>query len=164
MESIMKPIVAGLLVSAMLGGITAAGERPVSTLTITTSGRTAESLSEAKDLAVKFWLQQLALSALYRNSFDDGSSADWERATSSPSRIHCLYPPNTRIALPERQLLTFEEIVVPIPQNGYPDFIYVKHGESISRLAKYDPWLYWRLKVEVGVADKIPEAIARALF
>jgi hypothetical protein len=160
----MKSIVVGLLVSAMLGGLSAAGERAGSTLIVTISGRGAESPAEPKDLTVKFWLQQLALSALYRNNFSGASSTDWERATSSPSNIHCLYPPNTHIALPERQLLAFEEIVVPMPEDGYPDFIYVKHGESFSRLAKYDPWLYWKLKVEVGIADKIPETIGRALF
>jgi hypothetical protein len=164
MEAIMKPIVAGLLVSAMLGGFAAAGERPGSTLTVTVSGRAAESLAEPKDLTVKFWLQQLALSALYRNNFSGAGSADWERATNTPSNIHCSYPSNTHIALPERQLLAFEQIVVPIPEDGYPNFIYVKHGESVSRLASYDPWLYWKLKVEVGIADKIPETVARALF
>ena len=160
----MKPIVAGLLVSAILGGFSAARENPGSTLTVTISGQTAETLAEPKDLRVKFWLQQLALSALYRNNFNAASSADWERATNSPSKIHCSYPPNTHIAIPERQLLAFEEIVVPIPEKGYPAFMYVKHGESFSRLASYDPWLYWQLKVEVGIVDKIPETIARALF
>jgi hypothetical protein len=164
MELIMKPIVLGLMALALLGGLSTAGESPGSTLTVTTSGRTAESLTDSKDLAVKFWIQQLALSALYRNNFIAASSQDWEAATKSPSKIHCLYPANTRIALPERELLTFEEILVPIPESGYPDFIYVKHGESFSRLAKYDPWIYWRLKVEIGVADKIPETMARALF
>jgi hypothetical protein len=164
MERIMKPIVVGLLVSALLGGLAVAGERRDSTLTVTTSGRNAESFSDSKDLAVKFWLQQLALSALYRNDVEGASSADWERAANSSSKIHCLYPANTHIALPERQLLTFEEIVAPIPEKGYPDFIYIRHGESFSRLAKYDPWLFWKLKVEVGIADKVPETIARALF
>ena len=160
----MRPIVAGLMVSAMLGGFSVAGARDGSTLTVTISGRAVESLAERKDLAVKFWLQQLALSALYRNNFSGASSADWERATNSPTKIHCSYPSNTYIALPERQLLAFEEIVVPIPDHGHPDFIYVRHGESFSRLAKYDPWLYWKLKVEVEIADKIPETIDRALF
>jgi hypothetical protein len=164
MEPIMKPMVLGLMVSALLSGLSVAGESPGSTLTVTTSGQVAKSLIDSKDLAVKFWLQQLALSALYRNNFDAATSQDWEQATESPSRIHCLYPANTRIALPERELLSFEEILVPIPESGYPDFIYVKHGESFSRLAKYDPWIYWRLKVEVGLADKIPETIPRALF
>lgn len=160
----MKPIAVGLMVSALLGGSAAAGELPDSTLTVTTSGWNTESSNDSKDLAARFWLQQLALSALYRNDVGSASAADWERAANFPSRIHCSYPANTHIALPERQLLTFEEIVVPIPEQGYPDFIYLKHGESYSRLAKYDPWLFWKLKLEVGIADKIPETIARALF
>lgn len=90
---------------------------------------------------MKFWLQQLALSALYRNVVDTASSSDWERAINSSYKIRCLYPANTHIGLPERQLLTFEEIVVPIPETGLPAFIYLKHGESFLRLAKYDPWL-----------------------
>ena len=160
----MKPIVLGFLVSAMLSGIAAAGEHSDSTLTVTISGQNAESFAGSKGLAVKFWIQQLALSALYRNDVESASASDWERAAKSPSKIHCSYPANSHMALPERQLLTFEEIVVPIPERGYPDFIYLKHGESYSRLAKYDPWLFWKLKVEVGIADKVPETIDRALF
>src|SRR5690349_15870631 len=134
MEPIMKPIVVGLLVSALLCGSAVSGERPASTLTVTTAGQTAGSFVESKDLAVKFWLQQLALSALYRNVVDTASSADWERAMNSPYKIHCLYPANTHIGLPERQLLTFDEIVAPIPETGFPAFIYLKHGESFLRL------------------------------
>ena len=50
----MRPIVAGLMVSAMLGGFSVAGARDVATLTVTISGRAVESLAERKDLAVKF--------------------------------------------------------------------------------------------------------------
>jgi hypothetical protein len=164
MEPIMKPIVIWLVILGLLCGSAVSGERPDSTLSVTTAGRTAGSFVESKDLAVKFWLQQLALSALYSNVVNTASSAEWERAMNSPSKIHCLYPANTNIGLPERQLLIFEEIVAPIPESGYPDFIFLKHGESFTRLAKYDPWLYWKLKVEVGIADKIPETISRALF
>ena len=160
----MKPIVLGFLVSAMLSGVAAADEQPDSILKVTTSGRNAESFAGSKDLAVRFWFQQLAISALYRNDVESASSADWERAAESPSRIHCSYPANSHMALPERELLTFEEIVVPIPERGYPDFIYLKHGESHSRLAKYDPWLFWKLKVEVGIAGKVPDSVDRALF
>ena len=160
----MKPIVLGLLVSALFSGLAAADERAASMLTVTTSGRDAESMTGSKGLTMKFWLQQLALSALYRNGVESASAADWERAAQSPSRIHCLYPANSHLALPEHPLLTFEEIVLAIPERSYPDFIYLKHGESYSRLAKYDPWLFWKLKVELGMTDKIPAPIVRALF
>src|SRR5687768_16814582 len=131
----MKPIVAGLLVSAFVSAFAIAGESPSSTLTVTGAGGKTEAFSGPKDLAVKFWFQQLALSALYRNDFDSATAAEWERAINSPSKIHCMYPPGSHIALPERQLLTFDEIALPIAGQGYPDFIYVKHGDNYSRLA-----------------------------
>jgi hypothetical protein len=160
----VKRIVACLLVSASLGGPANAGETPDSTLTVTGAGRIAESFTGPRDLAVKFWLQQLALSALYRNDVESANSADWKRASNAPSKIHCKYPSESHIALPERQLLTFDELVLPIKDREYPDFIYLRHGETYSRLAKYDPWVFWKLKVEAGLADKVPDTIARALF
>jgi hypothetical protein len=160
----MKAIVAGLLVSALLSAFANACESPSSTPTGSgVSGKT-EASSGPKDLAVKFWFQQLALSALYRNDVESATAADWDWAINFSSKIHCIYPPGSHIALPERQLLTFDEIVLPIAGQKYPDFIYLKHRDSYSRLAKYDPWLFWRLKVEVGLADKVPDTIDRALF
>lgn len=161
---IMRSIVAGLLVSAFLSASALAGENPKSTLSVTEPDGKPEAFSGSKDLAVKFWFQQLVLSALYRNDVESATSADWKRAVSSSSKIHGVYPSGSHIALPERQLVTFDEIVLPISEPGYPDFIYLRNGESYSRLAKYDPWLFWRLKVEVGLADEIPDTISRALF
>ena len=160
----MIKTITGLLVSIVLSGFANAGEQPASTLTVTRADGGLESFTDSKDLAVKFWLQQLALSALYRNDVAGATWADWQRAANFQSKIHCLYPSGSHIALPERQLLTFDEIVVGVPERGYPDFIYLKHGESYSRLAKYDPWIFWKLKVEAGFADKVPDTIARALF
>jgi len=160
----MKRIVIGLLVLASLSGFACAAESPNSKLTVTAAGERVGSFAGSKDLAVKFWLQQLALSALYSNDVESATSADWERAASFPSKIHCVYPTDSHIGLPERQLLTFDEIVVPIADKGYPDFIYLKHDESYFRLAKYDPWLFWKLKAEAGLAEKVPDTIARALF
>jgi hypothetical protein len=160
----VKPIVIVFLVSAALSGLASSAERPVSTLTVTAADGPARSFAGPKDLQLKFWLQQLALSALYRNEVMSATSEEWERAAKSAPAIHCLYPADSHLALPERQLLTLDEIVLAFPERGYPDFIYVRHGVSYSRLAKYDPWLFWKLKVEVGLADGAPDTIARTLF
>lgn len=159
----MKTIT-GFLMSLLLSGLAIAGEQPTSTLTVTRADGSVQSSTDAKDLLVKFWLQQLALSALYRMDVASATSTEWQQAANFRSRIHCRYPDDSHIALPERQLLTFEEMIVPLPERGYPDFIYLKHGEHYSRLTKYDPWIFWKLEVEAGFADEIPDTITRALF
>jgi hypothetical protein len=160
----MRSIFAGMLVLTLLGGLANADESPTSTVTFTAADGQTKTFTGSKDLAVKFWLQQLAVSALYRNDLESATSSEWDRAVSSPSKIRGVYPAESHIALPERHLVTFEEIVVAITGREWPDFIYLRDGDHYSRLAKYDPWVFWKLKVELGLADKIPETLPRALF
>ena len=160
----MKPIVIGLITSLLFTAFAGAGEQPSSKLTVTTPNSRAVSFTNSKDLTVKFWLQQLALSALYRDVIAEASAEEWAQAEKSPSKIHCVYPPQSHIAIPERQLLTFEEIVVPFTEEGYPAYIFLKHGGQYLRLAKYDPWILWKLKVEAGLADEMPGSVPRTLF
>lgn len=160
----MRRIIIALVISTALSGIASAAERPASELTVTAAGGRVESFTGSKDLSVKFWLQQLALSALYRNDVESSTSAEWDQAGRFASKIHCAYPSGSHIALPERQVLTFDEILVPIGDREYPEFIYLKNGESYSRLAKYDPWLFWKLKAEAGLTERIPETVPRSLF
>jgi hypothetical protein len=115
-------------------------------------------------LAVKFWLQQLVLSALYRDVVQDSSVSEWTTALRAKATIHCRYPANSLLALPERRTLTFDEILLPVPASGSPAYVYLKHGSTYTRVAKYDPWVLGKLKVEAGLSTKLEPAIARGLF
>jgi hypothetical protein len=132
-------------------------------LEVKTSGQ-AVSLDSAKDLAVKFWLQQLVLSALYRDVVQDSTVSEWANALKAESIIHCRYPANSLLAIPERQALTFDEILVPVPAGDSPAYVYLKRGSTYARVAKFDPWVLGKLKVEAGISTRLAPVIARGLF
>jgi hypothetical protein len=94
----------------------------------------------------------------------DSTAEDWRKAQQSRPRIHCIYPADSHIGIPERQLLTFDEIIVPVPEHGYPDFVYLKSGTKYLRVAKYNPWVFQKLRVEAGISDEIEAAVPRTLF
>ena len=122
------------------------------------------TLDSSKDLAVKFWLQQLVLSGLYRNVVQDSTVSEWTTALQVEATIHCRYPANSLLAIPERQTLTFDEILLPVPASGPPAYVYLKHGSTYTRVAKYDPWVLGKLKVEAGLSTRLEPAIPRGLF
>lgn len=125
-----------------------------------------QTLDEPGELKVKFWLQQLMLSALYRDVILDSSAEEWQRLLASPSRIHWRFPSTATLAIPERKVLTFDEVLLPIPQGrSYPMDIFVRSGERVLRLAKYDPWVLQKLLCESGLPPiESLSKIERALF
>lgn len=133
-------------------------------LEVRTAAGQIVALDSQQELAVKFWLQQLALSALYRNVVQKSSADEWTSALQSGAAILCHYPASSMIALPERSTLTFDEILVPVPAMGAPPYAYLRHGASYRRLAKYDPWVLEKLKLEATLSTKLEPAIARGLF
>ena len=122
------------------------------------------SLDSSKDLAVKFWLQQLVLSALYSNVVQESTVSEWATALQGDATIHCRYPVNSLLAIPERRTLTFDEVLLPVPVRGWPAYVYLKHGSTYTRVAKYDPWVLAKLKVESGISTTLEPTISRRLF
>jgi hypothetical protein len=111
---------------------------------------TERALDDAKELSIQFWLPQLVLSALYRNLVQEASVDEWQQALTSTSRIQCRYPAPATLALPERPVLVFDEILLPLSAERYPAYIYLRHGERFLRVAKYDPWVLHKLVSESG--------------
>src|SRR3954466_11114133 len=89
---------ASLTLQAQAGGL-----KQSSQLSVVPIGGNEVKLEEGKELAVKFWLQQLVLSALYQDIVQASSLDEWKRQVGALPRIACEYPPNTKIALPERR-------------------------------------------------------------
>jgi hypothetical protein len=122
---------------------------PPATLEVTNAGH-VQSLDASKQDLVRFWFQQLMLSALYRDVVQDSSPDEWQKRLSSQSRIYCHYSSVATLAIPERRTLTFDEALLPLPSEDYPDYIFIKRGEHVVRLAKYDPWVLHKLVAESG--------------
>ncbi|MEO6568338.1 MAG: hypothetical protein ABIO94_06205 [Opitutaceae bacterium] len=108
-------------------------------------------VDEAKALSTKFWLQQFMLSALYRDVVQEASQEEWQRALASPFRIHCRYAGSATLALPERRVLIFDEVLLPLPEERYPSYIFIRQGTRILRLAKFDPWVLHKLVSTAGL-------------
>lgn len=141
-----------------------ASSKQSSDLSVVTTAGSETKLTESKDLTVKFWLQQLVLSALYRNVVQESTVDEWQRQVDALPRISCKYPVNTKIAIPERQTLTFEHLLVPLTGGDYPAYIYLRQGDHVLRLAKYDPWVLQKLMVESGLAPATKLTAPRFLF
>jgi hypothetical protein len=141
-----------------------AGSEPGYRLTVKRGDGQRVALSETKDATAKFWLQQLTLSALYRNVVEDSDEAEWSKAMLSSQSIFCRYPANSKLALPERPLLSFDEILVPLPDQGGPSYVLLKHGAEYKRVAKFDPWVLEKLKIEVGLLARGEPSVPRTLF
>ncbi len=101
--------------------------------------------TEAEQLSIRFWLQQLMLSALHRDVVQESTAAEWEQKLSAPSRIYCRYSTPATLAIPERRTLVIDEVLLPLPTQRYPDFIFVKQGQRVLRLSKHDPWVLHKL-------------------
>ena len=138
--------------------------RPPAMLEVRNAGQ-VRALGDAKQHSVRFWLQQLMLSALYRDVVQGSSIEEWQQQASSTSRIHCRYASVATLALPERRTLTFDEALVPLPSDRRPDHILIKRGQRVLRLAKYDPWVLHKLVSEAGFSlyEQL-SAVERGLF
>lgn len=121
----------------------------VSTVFEVRNTQRVQTLDEGKEIVLKMWLQQLMVSALYRDVVTESSLDEWQQALATASRIHCRYSPGTALALPERQVLEFDEVLLPLPARGYPA-IYLKRGEEVLLLSKWDPWVFHTLISEAG--------------
>jgi hypothetical protein len=94
----------------------------------------------------------------------ESSLEEWQRQVNVVPRISCEYPFDTKIAIPERRTLVFEQVLLPLAGGGYPDFIYLRQGDIVLRLAKYDPWVLQKLKVESGLLPLEKLTAPRFLF
>lgn len=119
-------------------------------LEVTTQGH-ALALDDSKQVLIRFWLQELMLSALYRNVIQESSPAEWQDGLASGSSIHCKYRPEATLAIPERRTLNFDEVLVTLPSVGYPA-IFIRRGEHVLSLSKYDPWVLYKLVSECGIS------------
>lgn len=163
----MKTLLA-LLLSVPLFATTAIGQdadRNVGVLEIISAGQPLRPSAE-QELSVKFWLQQLILSALYRHVVHESDLSAWHEHVAARSRIHCRYPSPAALAIPERQTVTFDEVLLPLDTGTYPSDIYVKRGDAVLRLAKYDPWVFHKLVLEAGlpVNERLKRGVERTLF
>lgn len=132
-------------------GTAAQENRHVVGLSIAAAGRVSQ-VDEAKELSTKFWLQQLMLTALYRNVVQDASMEEWQRGLAAPFQIQCRYATPATLALPERQVMVFEEVLLPLPEERYPPYIFIRQGSRVLRLAKYDPWVLHKLVSVAGLS------------
>jgi len=160
----LKSAILALVTVALLSSPAWDAEPTKPELTIVSAEGQASSLGEARDRTARFWLQQLVLSALYRDVVYDSNVGDWEQALQVRPRIQCRYASETFVAIPERRTLEFEEVLVPMPALGFPDYIYLKHGTSVLRLGKYDPWVFEKLKIEAGLSLEETPKVPRWLF
>jgi hypothetical protein len=140
-----------------------ADSQAVGKLEVAVAGQ-VQKLDEPKQLLIKFWFHQLMLSALYRDVVYDSSLEEWRRQLSLQSRIHCTYPTLATLAIPERQILTFDEALMSATKD-YPEFVYVRRGSQVMKLGKYDPWVFHKLLSETGILrPSMNPPIERALF
>ena len=153
--------VLSFIIAAALGAWSAVSG---TTVEITSEGKT-QSLTDARQEAVKFWLQELMLSAVYHDVVQSSSAEEWDRGLHSESKIDCHYTAVVTLAMPERPEVSFDEVLLPMPSDHYPDYIYVKRGREFRRLAKYDPWVLHKLTIEAGVAlYPLLNSVERGLF
>jgi hypothetical protein len=157
-------VVAGIGLASMIS-LVAFSQPQQGIFEVTYSGRT-QSLDEATQLSAKFWLQQLMLSALYRDVVQDSSLDEWQQQSKAQSRIYCRYSSQATLAIPERRTLNFDEVLLPLPSGEYPAFVFVRHGRSVLRLAKYDPWVFHKLVSEAALPgyESLSAGVERALF
>jgi hypothetical protein len=133
-------------------------------LEVSSAGK-VQSLKDTRELTVKYWLQELMLSALYRDVIQEVPVEEWQQRLSAPSRIYCSYSSTVSLAIPERETLAFDEVLLALPTDHYPDGILIKHAQRVLRLGKYDPWVLNRLMLESGIAPYPGLAnVERALF
>jgi hypothetical protein len=133
------------------------------TIEIAVQGAT-RSLAPERQEAVKYWFQDLMLSAVYRDVVLDSSAEEWAEASRSGSKIDWRCDSTETLALTERTHVSFDEVILPLPSDRYPDYIYVRRGQRFQKLAKYDPWVLHRLTVEADVQrypklDSVPRGI-----
>ena len=161
----MSKLLMSVLAIAVLAGQSIAQEsQRIATVEVIGSKQLL-TRDESQQDALEFWLQQLMLSALYRDVVQDSSVNEWEQQLSAPTRIHCHYSSSATLAIPERKSLSFDEVPVPLPSEQYPDYVFIKRGQQVQRLAKYDPWVLRKLLSEAGlpVYESLSD-VERALF
>jgi hypothetical protein len=123
---------------------------PATTVEITVQGTTRFPASERLE-AVKYWFQDLMLSAVYRDVVLESSAQEWAEVARSGSKIDWRSDSTETLALPERKQVSFDEVILPLPSGHYPDYIYVRSAGRFQKLAKFDPWVLHKLTVEIGL-------------
>lgn len=156
-----RSLVALLLIAAALSN--AAAESGAFKVVVVKADSKAATLDAQESLAVQFWLQQLYISAVYHDVVLDSTADEWALVEKSPALVRCEFAATTRLALPGRRTLDFDEMLLPVPVSGMPSFAYLRRGSEFKRLAKYDPWVYQKLRFESGLSTVEP-TLQRNLF
>jgi hypothetical protein len=140
-EALMRKLLISLVAMAAVAGQSVAQEPQHEATLEVMNNKQVVSFDAPKQLTLKFWLQQLMLSALYRNVVQESSLDE------------------------ERQSLSFDEVILTLPADRYPSYVFIKRGQQIHRLAKYDPWVLRKLlsEAELPVYEGL-SGIERALF
>lgn len=156
-----EALLACVLMAAPSAALAQSISRP--TLEIVAAGQPSPVASVHED-AAEFWLQQLTLSALYRDAITTASVDEWAEQLAARSRLHLVYPTTATLAAPGRRVLEIDEVLVPLTRT-YPDYVFVRHGDQVLRLAKYDPWVFRKLMTEAepALAASLP-VVERGLF
>jgi hypothetical protein len=56
-------------------------------------------------------------------------------------------------------------VLVPLPSDRYPNYVFIKRGQQVQRLAKYDAWVLRKLLSEAGLpVYEGLSGVERALF
>lgn len=153
----MKPVKSTILLALLLGTVclqAAPGDNRAVELKVRPALRVlwqgkAQSFDKAKQQSVRYWFQQLMYSCLVTDVVQDSSPEEWQRAANSPATLLVNYGRVATLACPERAtVLTFEEALLPLE---HPDYIFIRRGTEVLRLAKYDPWVLRKLGTELGL-------------
>jgi hypothetical protein len=165
-KDLMKLRILGLVaLIALANQALAQRGRDVSAIEVYSNNDKVPMFDDQKDLTLMFWVQQLILSALYRNVIQDSSPDEWQRQLAASTRIHCRYSSVVALAIPERPTLSFDEALLPLQSDSYPSYIFIKEGQRVQRLAKYDPWVLHKLVVEANLPlYKSLSRVERGLF
>ena len=132
---------------------TAWGEEVSPTTKILEVVATAETraLDEEAQTRIKFWLQQLMLSALYQDLVTESSATEWEEYRHAQTRIYCRYASRATLGIPERPVLVFDEVLLPWAPANTLHWIFVKKDDEVRRLVFWDPWVYAQLVSAAGI-------------
>ena len=147
--TILRTLVIALVLTSQAWGEDMPRERGV--LEVVAGGE-VQSFDADTQSRIKFWLQQLMLSALFQDLITESSPSEWEEFLEVQTRIYCRYASRATLAMPERRVLVFDEVLLPWHPANTLHWIFVKRDDEVRRLLFWDPWLYVQLITEAGFA------------
>jgi hypothetical protein len=143
----MTPTILRTLLLALVLVSPAWGEvipRAPSILEVVVDGE-AKDFDSERQTRIKFWLQQLMLSALSQDLMTESGPPEWDEFRQVPKRIYYRYASRATLAIPERPVLIFDEVLLPWHPADTLHWIFVKKDDEVRRLVFWDPWVYVQL-------------------